>query len=986
MRLHTTCFTALLLSFSLPCASCGGGDSAGPSGATDAGGAAGSSGGAGQGGVAGQAGAGGLGGDAGVPDVSCQSECVVGQARCMGAQTQKCMDHEGCGRWDSPADCPAGLACRTAGMCLAPTDTLLFVSPQGNDAWSGALEEPDASKTDGPLASPSGARDRLRVLRGQGKLVSSAVVLVRDGAYVLEAPLEFAPQDSGSEAAPITFASYPGERPRLRGGRRIAGWEVNGGRWTVDLPEVAKGSWYFSALWVDGVRRTRARSPNQGYFRTAGTVQPTPVKPSYPSLAFRFTPGDLQQYSNLGDAEVEVYHAWSTSIERIASIDLTESIVEFVAEETPYEKFGPSQRYIVGNVPEALDDPGEWYLDRTTGRLTYLPLAGEDPATVEVIAPVLSQWLVFSGTPGDTSQVVSDIHVRGLVFEYADWLVDADGVRDGQAATELDAAIEARNGRRIVLDGLEIAHASNYGVGWRSGSQYCVLRRSELSDLGGGGVRIGEGAETETHHNVVDNCYIHDLGRLLKGAIGVWIGRSSFNEVVHNEITDTFYSGVSVGWSWGYASTTAHDNLVAHNHIHHIGKGVLSDMGGVYTLGVSPGTRVVHNHIHDVMDFAYGGWGLYTDEGSSGIELSDNVVHSTHSTPFHQHYGENNTVTNNILAFGREGQIRRSREHEEDQHSFDITRNIVVSNNGLLLQGVWGNGLFSRDYNLYWDVGGDPPLFNCRTLAEEQAAGIDVHSVVADPQFEDALHFDFRLKPGSPALGLGFVPFDFDDFGLYGEAAWVTKPLQQSFGASYLPDAVPQDWHEGFETTALGQVPEGVIADGTTVEARIEVTEEQAFTGTRSLVMRDAAGLDPTWLPYFYFDRVVARGTVTATFSIRRTSGSPVFVELRDNRNPYVAGPSLVVSSSGALIASGKDLGMNLPADAWVSFTAKANLGLADGLYDLEVQVAGAQAQQFTGLGKASAPMCNLSWLGFVATGSAEGVVYVDDVGITVTP
>ena len=202
--------------------------------------------------------------------------------------------------------------------------------------------------------------------------------------------------------------------------------------------------------------------------------------------------------------------------------------------------------------------------------------------------------------------------------------------------------------------------------------------------------------------------------------MGVWIGRTNCNQISHNEICDLYYTGISVGWSWGYSPTSAHHNIVEFNHIHDIGRGVLGDMGGTTAWEIRRG-RCSHNLVHDIYDHHTGSLAIYTDEGSSGILIENNIGYGTTYANFHQHYGRENIVRNNIWAFGKDYQLSRVRK--EEHISFTFERNIVYFDNGKLLKGGWTNDRFIMDRNLYWDTShpGGNLTFADATLAQWQA-------------------------------------------------------------------------------------------------------------------------------------------------------------------------------------------------------------------------------------------------------------------------
>lgn len=869
----------------------------------------------------------------------------------------------------------------------------LYVSPEGSDSWSGRLAEVNPARSDGPLATVGQAQKALRELRKEGRLAVPTTVYVR-GVHRLREPLVFRSEDSGTPPAPITYTAYPNERPLLSGGRSIAGWRRGPGDvWTADLPEVKAGRWYFRQLFVNGRRACRARSPNQGFLRVQGLVDAKPGAEWNQGVdRFRFKPGEIQAYRDLGRVEAVVFHSWNTSRLRIASVDAAKAIVTFTGP-TIFRPLAwdPNQRYYLENAGELLDAPGEWYLDRQTGVLSYWPLPGEDMAKAEAIAPLLGELVRFDGDP-DAGKFVDQLRLVGLRLEHADWALPDQGYGDAQAAVTIPAVISAKGARHCLLERCEVAHVGTYGVWLGRGCKENRVVQNHLHDLGAGGVRIGEATMppsdvTESTGNVVTNNYIHDGGHVYAGAVGLWLAQSSHNEISHNEIHSFDYSGISVGWNWDSSPNRTSHNRIQQNHVHHVVRGVLSDAGGIYTLGVQTGTVIRGNVFHDI--FPYLGspamaWGIYFDSGSSGMLVEDNVVYHTLTGGIMNTAHPGNIVRNNVFALSAWQAAWRYSWVKEPPSVVEC--NIFYLTQGELFHTDGGSSDFrSRwDKNLYWRTDGLPLEFYGEPLENWQAKGPDRHSIVADPQFVDPSQGDFRLKPGSPAFALGIRSIDTSRNGLFGPAEWVALPRQSRFpatvlrGATWPPRAVPVD--DGFEQTPVGQPPELAQLNEENRGDSIRVSDETAATGRHSLKFTDAAGLAHLFNPHVFHTPHFADGRARFSCNLRVEKGAVLAHEWRDAGQPYRTGPSLVIDGSGKLLANGRPLA-DVPLGTWFRIEIVCPLGrLANGTYDLAIIRPTQPAQRFASLSCSTPKFNRLEWLGFVSLASSKTVFYVDDV------
>jgi len=574
-----------------------------------------------------------------------------------------------------------------------------------------------------------------------------------------------------------------------------------------------------STLLINGLYAQRARSPRRGMginaaysrytddsstFKWSAPIKPcgdgrqggSGTCPAVDKLGFVFNTSESSVINpsmhNLRDVQVLHFHAWTAFWSNLSTVIASNSTLLFSdpcpgAAVGQYRKQG-GQRYLLENVFEGLDEPGEWYWDDSTNKLYVIP--EEEDTEMEVLVPQVERLFnVYGG---------SWVAVADIQFKHA-----SVGDRVNQYHSSI-AAIAVQESTHISFERVSVSHCG--GTGWLLGQnvQDIVIESSAATDLGGEGIVIGSASNVSDimlNNNFVNNTALIILGQ--PGGIRVQ-GLSNIT-VSHNSVGHVPYAGIMVGWQTGLAApTTSPIFRVEHNHIHDFGLGILSDFAGVY-ISTSDGLcfqknpmtcylpTVVHNNlIEDCSHYNYGCNGVYMDEQVSGVTITSNIVRSVMSAGVYFHCGTGNSATNNIIAevdldkAGFLGTCNKGGNPTWPRviRGFEWRKNILYypgsTTTKLFGQGDWldyGNVTF--DDNIYWAGNATNRATwkypNGTTFLEWQKEGNDVHSMQVDPLFVDYAAGSYALQPDSPAVKqLGFEPIDASTVGCIGNP-FVTK-------------------------------------------------------------------------------------------------------------------------------------------------------------------------------------------------------------------
>lgn len=562
---------------------------------------------------------------------------------------------------------------------MAASAAEIWVAPGGSDANPGTANR--------PLATPAMALRRARDLRRlkDPSIADGVMIRLHGGDYALGEALFVRPEDSGTEASPTVIAAAEGERPVLSGGVVLKGWRkldeavpglpeaAAGHVWVADVPGFEGRPLEFRQLWVDGRKAMRARMPNEGVMERLSVWDRAGRRAGLPAT--------IARPRTWRGAELVVLQMWEIAVLRVKTwtseddvnwltFHEPESRVEF---EHPWPQplmngsNGNAAFYLV-NAIDFLDTPGEWYLDAAGGRLYYWPRANETMATAKVVAPALETVVRLEGTP---DRPVENVTFRGIGFENTTWLRPSlrghVPLQAGFYMTDAYSLKPKGTADWRSLDNQAWLGRPPAAVSVEGGASGIRFERCAFEQVAANGLDLGQGVRAST----VEGCVFHDVGingivagafadggieahlpydprdervvtarlrianNLLRdcanedwGGVAIAAGFVRETVIAHNDIADTSYTGISLGWGWTRTANAMRDNAVTANLIRHIATR-MSDTAGVYTLSNQPGTIVNRNvvdhitmspYVHDPEHWFY----LYTDEGSSHITVRDN--------------------------------------------------------------------------------------------------------------------------------------------------------------------------------------------------------------------------------------------------------------------------------------------------------------------------------------------------------------------------
>ena len=656
----------------------------------------------------------------------------------------------------------------------------IYVKPGGEGRETGSKRY--------PYHSIEAARQRARDFAGK-EVVN---IYLNDGVYYLDTTLVFSPEDGGTEARPVYYRAINEGQAIISGGERLeVRWEpFQDGIFRCSVPEGLE----IDQLFVNNRREEMARFPNsrigKNVFDCWTLSHSAEADPENDPLSKE----RIARWKNPEGAYLHAMHRalWGGMHFRVLGKNPDGTLeLEGGWQNNRPDRIHATYRFIE-NLFEELDAPGEWYYEKDDSKLYFFPRDSSlQDAVYETVR--LRHLMEFKGTP---EHPVRNIHLQGLVFKHtarvfmenkepllrSDWTTYRGGAVTYNGAEtcsltncEFDQvggnSIFVNNyNRQISVRGCYIHGSGANGIAFVGDPEMVrnPLFRYGPQDYESLDLTPGPKGENFPSDCRVMDCIITRTGRYEKQTAAIQISMSHRIAVSHCSIYDVPRAGINI--SEGTFGGHIIEYCDVFNTVLETG-----DHGSFNSWGRDrfwdPDIQKMNQQVAENPDLPLldmlepniicnsrwrcdHGWDVDLDDGSSRYYIYNNLMLNGGLKLREGYY---RTVTNNILVNnGLHPHVwPRNSGDVVVQNIFFAAHQPAVMSRGMDLNETWGKEI---DYNLFTTNHRDRLLFAINKC--------DLNSQVGDPQFVDPARGDFTVKPGSPALELGFKNFDMTAFGV----------------------------------------------------------------------------------------------------------------------------------------------------------------------------------------------------------------------------
>ncbi|MFP5039838.1 right-handed parallel beta-helix repeat-containing protein [Parasediminibacterium sp. JCM 36343] len=689
--------------------------------------------------------------------------------------------------------------------------TQLFISPTGNDGWSGM--KVTASGNDGPFATLERAKEEVKKQKHKNLPKGGIAINLLGGVYPLVKSFELSADDGGTEGSPIVYKAWKDEEVSLIGGKKLTSKDISAvanPKILARINPIAKGNVYqfdtkalginhkdvfpdmFSdgggifELFFNGKRLPLSRWPDEG-----NTTMKEVVNPGEKNIPGTFIYQDSTPVQNWqGNNNIWLKGFWRVGWEnpaiKVASIDTTTHQITFkvglqagIGSKYKRPKGSGKEEWYAINLLEEITKPGEWCMDFNTGIVYFWPPAPIDQA--DIMVSQMDQPIISANN-------VANVAFIGLTLEAS----LGDGMVFTKSNQNLVAGCTFRNlgGRGVVLDGI------------KSGIQSC-----DMYGLGRGCIVISGGNKEKLIEsgNYVINNHLHDYGALKSqysaavdlysdnknlDAVGIYVGH---NLIHHAPRDGVLFAGQK--------------NVFEYNEIHRCSYAT-ADVGAFYSWldWTIRGVVIRYNYIHNTVG------GVNPDDGSSGTFVYGNIF-AGNRTGIWIASGPDHSIINNIFikndgpVFGMD-ERGKGRGYATNKKLLSGVDAIHASSPPWSIEFPEMPTLLSSHPelpirtkfigNVVWIKKGEPVLIK---LGKENKADTGIIRMEGnfvtdkDPGFIDANSGNLNVKPNAPIYEKipSFPKIKFDKMGLYIDK--YRKKLPTAEEAGRLPSQNP--WKDG---------------------------------------------------------------------------------------------------------------------------------------------------------------------------------------------